>query len=524
MRRPRVIRGMTAAILLTCALLVSISQPAGASGIPGSTLRPRANAQSARGTFVHPDIAIRRGHGDFVGSGSFDTDAEYQQIAVAREPGVATTFLIRVRSVGATQSIVLAGPGATPGFDVTYLAGTTGTNDITAEVVAGTRTIVDLPPGHVRYLRLIVTAHPDAAPQRTAWDVTATSASDPTLVDAVRATIVLPAVTTSSLDRTGDLRCTASFPATTVDPGTPTGVLFTVTNESDESVTTYADTGALRFTDGSGHVLGDTLIPYRGGFSFPRTIRPGHTIELYGFDTLVRWPGTLTVIPTCRSFGSRGLRLPPVSLEVSVPAPAPRAAEAVHRAVDATNGLFETCRPDGRGRPVQGIFEVPATGRSDEALSTRCWAKVSEYPGFDIVTLSFITPQDLAPYDVDQDEPEFEFDGIQYLPTHGSSATARWDFVVTADGAHSYGFASQARTNPADRFATSYFFYDDRWTIGGWSRCGYEGYAVGWGIDVFYVDWVNGCPSTRSRSGITAPADADTAWSMPAPGVLTRAT
>jgi hypothetical protein len=494
-------------VLLGSMLLVSVPSAA----VAGSTAR--------RGGTSSPDLAIRHGSSGFVGGGYIDDTADYEEIGVTAAPGASMRFVLRVRNTGGTDSIRLAGAGPTTDIDVTYLAGLTGTKDITDEVVAGTRVITDLAAGHVRYLRLLLTVHSDADPQVGHWQTTATSVSYPTRVDAVRATVMVPAVTTSALNATGELRCSASFASTTVDPGTLTGAVISVTNETRHPVDTPAWYATLRFTDGSGSVLGDTGNPYLGRFAFPRTIRPGHTVPLYVYDTLVRWPGSLDIVPMCWGLDRHAMSLPPVTVEITVPTPAPRPAGAVNRAVAATHGLFDTCNPDGRGRPVVGTFEVPVADSDDEPLSTRCWAKVREYPGFDVVTLSFISPQDLSTYEVDQDEPEFEFDGIQYLPAGSSAVTARWDFVVTADAAHSYGFASQARTNGADRFATSYLFYDGDWVVGGEGRCGYQSYSFGWGVDVFYLDWVNGCPATHAR---TTAARGSSGWTSPEPGVLVR--
>jgi len=457
--------------------------------------------------WIHPDLSIQYEHGGFVGSGQFGDDPRYESIALTGHAGATKTFLIRVRSAGGVDTLTISGGGSDANFDVTYLAGTTSTNDITDQVVGGTYTLTDLQPSHPKYIRMIATAHADATAGAGIWPVRATSVTYPTRIDAVQGEFMIPAVTTSALDKTGHLRCTASFPSATLTPGSPTGVIFSVKNVSRHPVDSALYLGTLRFQDQNGTMLGNTFVQNIGYFPFPQTIKAGHVRRMYAFDTLPRWPGTLTVTPTCRFAGRHGLSLPPLQMDVTVPGPTPRPSDAVDAAVAATGGLFDSCNPEGRGHDVLGQFDPPVAGTSDTPMQTRCWAEVTSSPGFDVVTLYYVTPQDVPPVELPEGLGYF---GFVRLPKHESAEAGRWSFVVTANGTHSYGFAMQSHTLVGPGRANAYEMFSGAWQNGGWGRCGFYGYALGWGIDGgYYLDWVNDCAGGAAgptRDQVTSPS------------------
>jgi hypothetical protein len=458
--------------------------------------------------WIHPDLSIQYEHGSFVGGGAFDSDPRYQSIALTGHAGATKTFLIRIRSAEGVDTLTISGGGSDANFDVTYLAGTASTRDITDQIVAGTYTLTDLQPTHPKYIRMIATAHADTTAGAGIWPVRATSVTHPDRVDAVQGEFMIPAVTTSARDKTGDLRCTASFPSATLTPGSPTGAIFSVKNISHHSVDTAIYLGTLKFEDQNGTVLGNTFIPYLDYFPFSQPLKAGHVRRMYVFDTLPRWPGTLTVTPACRFSGRHALSLPPVRMDVTVPGPTPRPSDAVDTAVAATGGLFDLCNPEGRGHDVLGRFDPPVAGTSDTPMQTRCWAEVTSSPGFDVVTLFYVTPQDVPPVEI-PDDFGFFGGGVR-LPKHESAEAGRWSFVVTANGAHSYGFATQSHTLVGPGRANAYEMLSGVWRDGGWGSCGFDGYALGWGIDGgYYLDWVNACLGGAAgpvRSRITSPS------------------
>lgn len=472
--------------------------------------------------WIHPDLSIQYEHGRSVGSGEFGADPRYQSIALTGHAAETKTFLIRVRSAEGVDTLTISGAGSDANFDVVYLAGLTSTNDITDQVLAGTYTLTGLQPMHPKYIRMIATAHADAVAGAGIWPVRAASVTNPTRIDAVQGEFMIPAVQTSAIDKTGHLRCTASFPSTTLTPGSPTGVIFSVKNISHQPVDSAMYLGTLKFQDQNGTVLGNTFVPYIEYFPFPQPIKAGHVRRMYVFDTLPRWPGTLTVTPTCRFAGRHGLSLPPSHMDVNVPGPTPRPSDAVDAAVAATGGLFDSCNPEGRGHDVLGRFDPPVAGTSDTPMQTRCWAEVTSSPGFDVVTLSYVTPQDVPPVELPED---FNFwGGGVRLPKHESAEAGRWNFVVTANGTHSYGFAMQSHTLVGPGRATAYELFGDAWEGGGWGSCGFYGYALGWGIDGgFYLDWVNDCPGgakEATRGQVTSPSRPS--WSPGDPPIVVR--
>lgn len=154
--------------------------PAATTNSVSTTVLPRRVADAS--------IAAKAA-GPFALDGTYSptvTGAQTAKAGVAR--GATRTFHVRVGNDGdATDSFRVRGvaSGAT-GYKVTYVdaAGT----DITSQVVAGTYTVADLPPGATATLRVKIKAKPSSVrgSARKA-DVTVTSVGDPSAVDTVRA-------------------------------------------------------------------------------------------------------------------------------------------------------------------------------------------------------------------------------------------------------------------------------------------------------------------------------------------------
>jgi len=66
------------------------------------------------------------------------------------------------------------------------------------------------------------------------------------------------------------------------------------------------------------------------------------------------------------------------------------------RAVAATGGLFDTCRPGPDGQPMDGVLNPPVVGHPPTVdplpLDATCWAQVRRGAGFLDITLFFEAP------------------------------------------------------------------------------------------------------------------------------------
>jgi hypothetical protein len=178
----------------------AIKVPAGGSrlvrqfyvvGTSQATVNAKAAANEERINPYRPDALIRKGAGGFVGNRVYNDDGAHQTSSLIRSRGSSATFLIKVQNHGTTtDGLTVAGPGAAGGFGVKYLAGATGTRDITTAVVNGTYRLTKLAPGAQRLLRLVVTVQGNAGIAAThSWRVRATSTTDGARRDAVQAKV-----------------------------------------------------------------------------------------------------------------------------------------------------------------------------------------------------------------------------------------------------------------------------------------------------------------------------------------------
>jgi GH25 family lysozyme M1 (1,4-beta-N-acetylmuramidase) len=139
-----------------------------------------------------PDGRIKLGSDtDFVGGDVYGTWGQGQTRAVTAGRSVTKTFLLAFQNDGTVpDGYTVDGSGWAPGFTIRYLATRWGSTDITADVVAGRYELSNVAPGATRYLRMVITVKPGAAiGTRLKRLVTATSAGDPTMDDAVRGTV-----------------------------------------------------------------------------------------------------------------------------------------------------------------------------------------------------------------------------------------------------------------------------------------------------------------------------------------------
>jgi hypothetical protein len=150
-------------------------------------------AHAAAATFVHkPDAEIKLASGSkYLGADVYNTTARDQTKAVKAKRGTTETFDIAVQNPGTgPDTYRLKGLGNTTNFTVRYLAGKSGTTDITAAVEAGTYTLSNIARGGTRYIRMRITVKGTASVGSTFGRlVTATSTHASTAKDAVKGVV-----------------------------------------------------------------------------------------------------------------------------------------------------------------------------------------------------------------------------------------------------------------------------------------------------------------------------------------------
>jgi hypothetical protein len=246
-------------------------------------------------------------------------------------------------------------------------------------------------------------------------------------------------LTSSGLVAGGTLRCTATFPRDTIEPGDETAVRFRATNVSDSAVTAHeginGDNGWLLLDSGGQRVV-DASLAHEGIAGPPPTLKrlaPGESADVYAWQVHVIWPGPLEVTPVCL-----GKQLPTVTLQVAATT-APEGVEAaVASALSKAGDPFGTCTPpvDGWGT---GTLTFP--GFLDP-IDIRCGVSVVEHPGFDVLTLAMVAPP-TAP-DIDLSSLSSKIEAVPWfdVPRSSEIAVNWWVVVVTSNDAvitHQFG-------------------------------------------------------------------------------------
>jgi hypothetical protein len=110
-----------------------------------------------------PDCRVRLlSESKLLGNNVYNTTGVGQTRALTAAS--TSTFVLSLQNDGTlADALTLKGPGSAPGFTVRYLAGLTGTTDITSKVLAGTYRTPPLAPGAIRAVRLAVAVAPGTA-------------------------------------------------------------------------------------------------------------------------------------------------------------------------------------------------------------------------------------------------------------------------------------------------------------------------------------------------------------------------
>jgi hypothetical protein len=141
-----------------------------------------------------PDAQIRlASQTAFAGNDVYTTTGAGQTRSVTAARGTVRRFVVRVQNDGTVpDGFTVRGCSAAAGFGVRYLAGTSGTTDITSAVVAGSYPVPPVAPAGSATLRLVVTVGGAAARGAVlSCLVTATSTAEPTVADAVLARVTV---------------------------------------------------------------------------------------------------------------------------------------------------------------------------------------------------------------------------------------------------------------------------------------------------------------------------------------------
>ena len=152
----------------------------------------KAAAQRLRINPYRADAQIEKFRtGSLRGNNVYNTTAAGQSLTWGAHRSSTVTFLVAVQNDGTQpDSFVVKGGSAPSGFTVSYLLGRGGGTSVTTAVVHGKLELRDIAPGVRKYVRVEVTVKPGTSIGKVAsWLVTATSLSDGTRKDAVKAVV-----------------------------------------------------------------------------------------------------------------------------------------------------------------------------------------------------------------------------------------------------------------------------------------------------------------------------------------------
>lgn len=277
------------------------------------------------------------------------------------------------------------------------------------------------------------------------------------------------------LEEPAGVFCTSSVPAV-VRPGDPVGLSRTLENLSGDPVEvgffppseTFVVTGA----DGSSFDT-ELLTLHSWPFMPPEEVAAGASISSAPDEMPVQFPGPLTIEPRCH-----GEPMSTLTMQVDQRGDPIAPVEAISRAVDATEGLFDDCEPPVDGLTL-GTLRVPVPDAPPPMVAS-CRARVRTYAGFAVVDLVAITPPP-----ADGEEPRLGPMPIvpwsHDLPPGPNVELIVWRYVVTVDATTPAGSLRQFRTRPRDAMAPEWSLGPDGWSGPGGSRCGGEGAGGGWG-------------------------------------------
>ena len=130
----------------------------------------------------------------FVGDGVYNATGAQQTRSTTSGAGQQRSFVVRMQNDATAQyGLTLRGCAASPGFQVRYYVGATGTTEITAAVVGGTYAVPGVAPGGTRTVRLeVATGAATTSGATQSCPMTVGSTSDAATTDTVLARVTVP--------------------------------------------------------------------------------------------------------------------------------------------------------------------------------------------------------------------------------------------------------------------------------------------------------------------------------------------
>jgi len=236
------------------------------------------------------------------------------------------------------------------------------------------------------------------------------------------------AISVSAGDSSTGLRCTATFPSRSIQPGSRTRVRFALLNTSDRrvSIAVGAGNGAEGYLverDARGNLLQDTARVHNGiigGRPRANPVAPGASFSIPALDAPVLWPGPILVTPVCPIGSKKPVYLPPIKLHVRTEGSAPARAHAIARAAAVATGRPHACARSGAASQSSGA-------------NMRCDFLVIPHRGFDIVVVAAYSPKNAR--SVKLRKLAYDIDAFTFLKLHGNESVVWRVVVVTGSGA-----------------------------------------------------------------------------------------
>ncbi|MFL6059697.1 MAG: hypothetical protein ACJ72E_00595 [Marmoricola sp.] len=168
-----------------------IVKQAFALGASDSGVASMVRSDLVRLNLYRSDAVVAHRGGAWIGNDVYSASGAGETSTSGVRRGRTTTFLVTVQNDGIRSTgFRVRGGGGRGAFAVKYLKGASGRTSITSDVVHGRYLTGTLAPGQSRVFRLVVTVkHRAALGALRSWLVRATSTSDGSSVDSVRARV-----------------------------------------------------------------------------------------------------------------------------------------------------------------------------------------------------------------------------------------------------------------------------------------------------------------------------------------------
>jgi len=284
----------------------------------------------------------------------------------------------------------------------------------------------------------------------------------------------------------GRIRCTATL-GSVVQAGKPVKVKFALHNRSRHVVYVPPDPWlVVRAADGTTYDTRTDPYPGTGRSSPPvlSALRRGATMHLSS-TVPVRWRGRLQITPGC-VFKA----LPALRVRVTSPGAPSDASAAVAEVVAAAGHVFDRCRPQTPGVPVDGQIDPPSG--STPPMSARCSLSFTSEGSFWIAQALAVSPPGPPVLQVWQPYETLWQPGLPPPMLTPPYEEIAWEFVVTRDGATPVAAATAWAAYPSNQLAPLWYWSGTGWQFGGSGQCGGSFFLPSWaygftGPDISFI-------------------------------------